>query len=94
MISEIVKVIEKNQKTQIEVCAESTDNGVEIYTNTYKNCGDKGWNWVMENDNDLHIILYSKKRLTKKLLEKIKNIKDELFLNKYNAGTIIKLLIK
>ena len=94
MTSEIVKIIEKNKSTQIEVCAESTDKGVEIYTNTYKNCGDKGWNCILKNDNDFEIILNSKKVLTKKLLEKIKNIKDELFLNKDNAGTIIELLTK
>ena len=94
MTTEKVKIIKENENTIIEVYAGSTYKGVEVYTNTYKNWGDMGWNRVLGNDYDFKIILNSKKVLTKKLLEKIKNLKDELFLNKDNAGTIIELLIK
>ena len=91
---EKIKIIKENENTIIEVYAESTYKGVEVYTNTYKYWGNMGWNYVLGNNYDFKVILNSKKVLTKKLLEKIRNLKDELFLNKDNAGTIIELLTK
>ena len=92
--SEMVRTYKAQGISSLEIPTGITYKGVEVYTNTYKNWGDMGWNRVLGNDYDFKIILNSKKVLTKKLLEKIKNIKDELFLNKDNAGTIIELLTK
>lgn len=94
MTTKKVKIIKENENTIIEVYAGNTYKGVEVYTNTYKYWGNMGWNCVPGNNYDFKVILNSKKVLTKKLLEKIRNLKDELFLNKDNAGTIIELLTK